>query len=38
MLLVEDTNIIISCLIKDSKTREILMTANVDFVVPEWVI
>jgi len=37
MLLVVDTNIIISCLIKDSKTREILLTANVDFAVPEWV-
>ena len=37
MLLIVDTNIIISCLIKDSKTREILMTANIDFAVPEWV-
>lgn len=37
MLLVVDTNIIISSLIKDSKTREILMSAKVDFFVPEWV-
>jgi putative PIN family toxin of toxin-antitoxin system len=37
MLLVVDTNIIISGLIKGSVTREILLSADISFVVPEWV-
>jgi predicted nucleic acid-binding protein len=37
MLLVVDTNIIISSLIKDSGTREILLTTDIIFVAPEWV-
>jgi predicted nucleic acid-binding protein len=37
MLLVVDTNIIISSLIKGSVTREILLSADILFVVPEWV-
>jgi putative PIN family toxin of toxin-antitoxin system len=37
MLLVVDTNIIISGLIKDSVTREILLSADISFVIPEWV-
>ena len=37
MLLVVDTNIIISSLIKDSKTREILLSADIQFITPEWV-
>ena len=37
MLLVVDTNIIISSLIKGSVTREILLSADISFVVPEWV-
>lgn len=37
MLLVVDTNIIISSLIKDSATREILLSADIQFITPEWV-
>lgn len=37
MLLVVDTNIIVSSLIKGSVTREILLSADILFVVPEWV-
>ena len=37
MLLVVDTNIIISSLIKDSVTREFLLTTDIIFVAPEWV-
>lgn len=37
MLLVVDTNIIISSLIKDSVTREILLSADIKFITPEWV-
>ena len=37
MLLVVDTNIIVSSLIKGSVTREILLNADIIFVVPEWV-
>ncbi len=37
MLLVVDTNIIVSSLIKGSVTREILLSADIIFVVPEWV-
>ena len=37
MLLVIDTNIVVSSIIKDSVTREILLSADILFVVPEWV-
>ena len=37
MLLVVDTNIIMSSLIKDSVTREFLLTTDIIFVAPEWV-
>ena len=37
MLLVVDTNIIISCIIRNSKTREILLSAKADFITPDWV-
>ena len=37
MLLVVDTNIIISSFIKDSITREILLSADIIFITPEWV-
>ncbi len=37
MLLVIDTNIVVSSIIKDSVTREILLSADIIFVVPEWV-
>ena len=37
MLVVVDSNIIFASLIKDSFTRKILISAEIDFVVPEWV-
>jgi predicted nucleic acid-binding protein len=38
MLLVVDTNIIISSIIKDSTTREILLSADIKYITPEWVL
>jgi predicted nucleic acid-binding protein len=37
MLLVVDTNIIVSSLIKESTTREIILSTDIEFVTPEWV-
>ncbi|MFH0815423.1 MAG: PIN domain-containing protein [Methanobacteriota archaeon] len=37
MLIVVDSNIIFASLIKDSFTRKILISSEIDFVVPEWV-
>lgn len=38
MILILDSNIIISALIKDSKTREIIVKADQKFLIPEIVI
>lgn len=37
MLVVVDTNIIVASLIKKYATRKLLISSNIDFVVPEWV-
>lgn len=38
MILIVDSNILISALIKDSKTREIIVKADQRFLIPEMVI
>ena len=36
MRLVIDTSILISALLKDSTTREILLFSNIEFLLPEY--
>ena len=37
MLLIADTNILYAAVLKDSTSRKILLTAPIDFIVPEFV-
>ena len=37
MLLIADTNILFAATLKDSTTRKILLTAPIDFIVPDYV-